>query len=216
MKKDRAGMVLVLCAPSGTGKTTLTRRLLKEFNRLTYSISYTTRQPRDGEVHGRDYFFTTAERFAGLRDQGFFAEWAHVHGNSYGTPLKATLELIEQGKDVIFDIDVQGALQLKGSLGAAAGCFIFLMPPSYETLEQRLRGRGTDDAPTIKRRMTNAVREMQQAHWFDAWIVNDDLDEAYDNLRSVYLAAGLIPARRPGLVESILEGWHMSPEAEQK
>ncbi len=216
MKKDRAGMVLVLCAPSGTGKTTLTRRLLREFSRLTYSISYTTRQPRDGEVHGRDYFFTTPERFTGLRDQGFFAEWAQVHGNSYGTPLKATLELLEQGRDVIFDIDVQGALQLKGSLSAAAGCFVFLMPPSYETLEQRLRGRGTDDAPTIKRRMTNAVREMQQAHWFDAWIVNDNLDKAYDDLRAVYLAAGLTPARWPGLVESILEGWHLSPEADPK
>ena len=216
MRKDRTGMMLVICAPSGTGKTTLTRRLLKEFARLTYSVSYTTRPPRANEVHGRDYFFTTTEHFIELRDQGFFAEWAQVHGSQYGTPLKATRDLLEQGRDVIFDIDVHGALQLKSSLGANRGCFVFVMPPSYELLEQRLHSRGTDDASAIKRRMINAMGEMQQAHWFDAWIVNDDLDRAYDELRSVYLAAALAPACWPGLVESILEGWRMLLEMEHK
>lgn len=203
---QRKGLVLVLCAPSGTGKTTLTRRLLSEFASLSYSISYTTRQPRDGEVHGKDYFFTTPARFDALRDEGFFAEWATVHGNSYGTPLQATLDMLEQGKDIIFDIDVQGALQLKGSL--KTGTFVFLMPPSYEELERRLRGRGTDDIATIKRRMANAKREMQQAHWFDAWIVNTELEHAYDELRAVYLTAGLSPNKHPALIETILQGWN--------
>ena len=212
MKKDRHGVMLVLCAPSGTGKTTLARKLLKEFPRLTYSISYTTREPRDGEVDGRDYFFTTPERFTHLRDQGFFAEWAQVHGNQYGTPLKSTIDLLAEGHDVMFDIDVHGALQLKGSLGVDKGFFVFMMPPSYDVLEHRLRHRGTEDSFTIKRRMTSAMREMQQAHWFNAWIVNDNLDQAYDELRSAYLAMSLAPARWPGLVESILEGWHLHPE----
>ena len=202
MNKDRAGVMIVLCAPSGTGKTTLARRLLAEFDRLTYSISYTTRQPRSGEVHGRDYFFITPERFDKLRDEGFFAEWAQVHGHCYGTPLRDTLDLLEQGRDVIFDIDVQGALQIKGRL--ATGCFVFLMPPSFAVLEQRLLGRGTDDDAAVRRRMVNAVREMQQAHWFNAWIVNNDLERAYDSLRAVYLAAGLAPGYWPNLVESIL------------
>ncbi len=202
----RSGIALILCAPSGTGKTTLTRRLLKEFPRFGFSISCTTRQPREGEVHGRDYHFLSREEFLRRRDADFFAEWAQVHGNFYGTPKQATLEMLASGRDVLFDIDVQGAAQLRGSLGQ--GCYVFILPPSRAELERRLRGRGTDTEETIARRVTNAEREMGEARWFNAWIVNDDLDRAYDELRCAYLAATLSPACHPGLVEHIMRGWH--------
>ena len=139
MGRERSGIVLVLCAPSGTGKTTLTRRLLTEFPRFAFSVSYTTRKPRNGEVDGKDYHFVTVEAFLRLRDAGFFAEWAEVHGNFYGTPLKATLDLLDEGRDVLFDIDVQGARQLRASL--QRGRYVFIMPPSRDELEHRLRAR---------------------------------------------------------------------------
>lgn len=205
MARQRSGIALVLCAPSGAGKTTLTRRLLAEFPRFAYSISYTTRGPRTGEAHGRDYHFTTPEEFVRLRDAGFFAEWAEVHGNFYGTPLQATLDMLRQGRDVLFDIDVQGARQLRGSLGQ--GCYVFVLPPSRAELERRLRARGTDDEATIRRRMAAAAAELAQAHWFTAWVVNEDLDTAYDELRAAYIAATLSPVCSPNLVECIMAGW---------
>ncbi|MEZ0576244.1 guanylate kinase [Halodesulfovibrio aestuarii] len=202
---DRRGIVLVLCAPSGTGKTTLTKRLLKEFPRFSFSISYTTRQPREGEINGKDYYFVSEEEFSKKRDAGFFAEWAEVHGKFYGTPKEATLEMLRHGNDIIFDIDVQGASQLYGNL--KQGCYVFILPPSRDELEKRLRGRGTDDEQTIMRRVANAQKELEQAHWFNAWIVNDDLDKAYDQLRSAYIAATLSPQSSPDLVDSIMEDW---------
>jgi guanylate kinase len=205
MEAERTGIVLVLCAPSGTGKTTLTRRLLEEFHRFEFSVSYTTRQPREGEKHGKDYFFVSEDEFNEKREAGFFAEWAEVHGNYYGTPKEETLRKLAAGKDILFDIDVQGAGQLHGSL--KQGCYVFILPPSRGELERRLRGRGTDSEATIAKRLANAEKEMQQAHWFNAWIVNDDLDRAYDELRSAYLAATLSPSCHPSLVNSIMKGW---------
>lgn len=202
---DRSGIILVLCAPSGTGKTTLTKRLLNEFSRFAFSISYTTRAPRKGEVDGKDYHFVSKETFYTLREEGYFAEWAEVHGNYYGTPKQETLDMLAAGKDVIFDIDVQGASQLHGSF--KQGCYVFILPPSRAELEKRLNGRGTDNTTTIAKRIANAEKEMAQAHWFTAWIINDDLERAYDELRSVYLAATLSPACRPDLVEKLREGW---------
>ncbi len=205
MEVERTGIVLVLCAPSGTGKTTLTKRLLGEFPRFEFSISYTTRAPRAGEVDGRDYHFVTEAVFRARQQEGFFAEWAEVHGNYYGTPKEETLQKLAAGRDIIFDIDVQGASQLHGSL--KQGCYVFILPPSRGELERRLKGRGTDDDATIAKRIVNAEKEMQQAHWFNAWIVNDDLERAYDELRSAYLAATLSPACHPALVSSIMKGW---------
>lgn len=198
----REGIALVLSAPSGAGKTTLVKRLLAEFPHIGYSVSCTTRQPRQGEVDGRDYIFLTREEFERRRCQGYFAEWAEVHGNFYGTPLEPVKDSLRQGKDLLFDIDVQGAGQLKLSLCEAT--FIFILPPSLDELEHRLRGRGLDDEPTIARRLANAKTEMLEARWYDAVIVNDNLDQAYDTLRAVYVAAGLAPSRNPGLLEEIL------------
>lgn len=202
----RSGVVLVICAPSGTGKTTLIKRLIEEFPQIRYSISCTTRAPRPGEVDGRDYHFLSPEDFQVRRAEGHFAEWAEVHGNFYGTPMAPTLDMLQQGRDIVFDIDVQGAAQLR--LALSQGIYAFIFPPSMQVLEERLRGRSSDDAEAIARRMDNAVREMREAHWFDAWIVNDDLDAAYNQLRAVYLASTLSPRHRPLLLRAILgERW---------
>ena len=201
----RAGVLLVVCAPSGAGKTTLIHRLREEFPSFGYSVSCTTRPPRAHEKNGEDYHFLSEEDFLERRAAGYFAEWARVHGNFYGTPLAPVRAMLEKGQDILFDIDVQGAAQLHLSL--PGGTYAFLFPPSLAELELRLRNRGTDDEESIIRRLAAAKQEMRQAHWFDAWIVNDDLDRAYSDLRALFLAATLAPSRRPALATSIVEGW---------
>lgn len=199
----RKGIALVISAPSGAGKTTLVQRLLREFPQFGYSISCTTRQPRQGEVDGKDYVFLSREEFEQRRAQGYFAEWAEVHGNLYGTPLAPVKDSLQRGQDVLFDIDVQGAAQLKLSLAEAV--FIFILPPSMTELERRLRSRALDDEATIERRMANARKEMLESRWYDALVINDDLDTAYDALRSVFVAASLAPFRSPDLPEALLD-----------
>ena len=199
----RKGIALVISAPSGAGKTTLVQRLLREFPQFGYSISCTTRQPRQGEVDGKDYIFLSREEFEQRRAQGYFAEWAEVHGNLYGTPLAPVKDSLQRGQDVLFDIDVQGAAQLKLSLAEAV--FIFILPPSMTELERRLRSRALDDEATIERRMANARQEMLESRWYDALVINDDLDTAYDALRSVFVAASLAPFRSPDLPEALLD-----------
>lgn len=200
----REGIALVISAPSGTGKTTLIRRLREEFPGFGYSVSCTTRQPRKGEMDGREYVFLSREEFERRRARDYFAEWAEVHGNLYGTPLTPVERMLTEGRDVIFDIDVQGARQIKLSLPVAV--FVFVLPPDMERLEQRLRLRGLDDEEAIECRLSRACEEMAQAGWYDALVVNDRLDAAYDALRAVYLAGTLAPARNPQLVESIVRG----------
>ena len=185
---NRLGIALVISAPSGTGKTTLIKRLRKEFPNFGYSISCTTRAPREGEVDGKDYHFLSRERFVELRDQGHFAEWAEVHGNFYGTPLPPVREMLAKGQNM------------------SDARFLFILPPSMEELERRLRGRGLDSEEVILRRLANARAEMQEAPHYDALIVNDDLDTAYGHLRAAYLAATLAPHCRPELVEALNKG----------
>ncbi len=202
------GMMLVISAPSGTGKSTLIRRLTTEFSAFAFSVSCTTRSPRPGEVDGREYHFLTREDFEQRRDQGFFAEWAEVYGNLYGTPRQATMDLLVQGRDIIFDIDVQGARQLKDSMGQ--GCFVFIFPPSRETLEKRLTGRGTDKAETLARRLAAAQHEITDSQWFDHWIINDDLDTAYQQLRAVYLAEKTRPSYQAAWRADLVRQWELS------
>ncbi len=204
MSTKRTGMVLVVCAPSGAGKTTLIKRLRKEFPNFGYSISYTTRAPREGEEHGRDYNFVSIKEFKEKRDAHYFAEWAQVHGNYYGSPLQATLDKLEQGQDLIFDVDVQGASQLRLTLPAAV--YVFIMPPSIDILRQRLEGRATDSPAQIEQRISNAVCEVQEAHWFDYWVVNDDLEKAYDQFRAVYLASTLSTQHNPFVLNDVFKG----------
>lgn len=198
----RLGTALVLSAPSGAGKTTLVKKLLTEFPNFGYSVSCTTRAPRAGEVDGRDYHFLSQQQFQDMRAKGQFAEWAVVHGNCYGTPLEPLQALHQQGRDILLDVDVQGAAQLKNTLPHAS--FIFILPPSMEELAHRLTLRGTDSPEVIARRLDNARGEIAAARWFDALVVNDTLDQAYSDLRSLYLAASLKTSLNRTKIDSLL------------
>ena len=206
VSKAPRGMALVLSGPSGAGKSTLIRRLREEFSGFRFSISCTTRSPRTGERHGVDYYFLNRQEFYERRENGFFAEWAEVHGNLYGTPLEEVQTMLMQGEDVIFDIDVQGARQLQQSL--KQGCYVFVFPPSKKALLERLRGRGTDDSEAIARRLKNAVLEMEGAGFFSHWLVNDNVDRAYEFLRAICLAEKTRPGYDPDLKEKILSTWN--------
>lgn len=201
----RPGLAFVICAPSGAGKTTLVRRLIKDYPNFTFSVSCTTREPREGETQGRDYDFISKEEFKKRRDEGFFAEWAEVHGHFYGSPLGTINELLSQGSDLLFDIDIQGAEQLKHTIGDSF--FVFVLPPSREELKKRLMGRGTESEESLSQRLGNARKEIASADWFDAFIVNDNLDEAYEELKAAFVAATLTPRSKRRIVKEILEGW---------
>lgn len=203
--KFRLGQVLVVCAPSGTGKSTLISMLRERYPDFGFSVSYTTRAPRGSEQDGREYHFVSRDTFVAMRSKGAFCEWAEVHGNFYGTATKPVEAMLHQGQDVLFDIDVQGAKQLKKTF--YKGTFVFLLPPSREELVRRLKGRGTDSEESIVKRLANASGELAQAEWFDSWVVNDDLDEAYKELEAVYLAGKCKPSLRPGILDNIMKTW---------
>ncbi len=177
------GILFVVSAPSGAGKTTLCYRLSRELPSLSFSVSHTTRKPRQGEVEGRDYYFVSGGKFDEMVSSGAFAEWAEVHGNRYGTSKAELDRLFSQGKDVMLDIDIQGAMQIKKS--GTPGTFIFVLPPSMKVLEERLRGRGTDDDDVIRLRLANAVGEINYYREYDYVIVNDVLDDALEQLRMI-------------------------------
>lgn len=197
-KCQRKGVALVLSAPSGAGKSTLAKRLLIEFTNLRYSVSCTTRAPRPGEIHGRDYYFISREEFLCRREGNAFVEWAEVHGNLYGTPLPEVLDALDAGRDLLFDIDVQGAGQLRLRIPDAV--LAFILPPGPEELAARLARRGNDSPESISLRLKNAAAEIRQAVWYDALILNDDLDIAYDGLRSIYIGACLASTRNANLL----------------
>ncbi len=199
------GHFFVLCAPSGTGKSTLVRRLMNEFPSLRFSVSCTTRPPRPGEENGRDYHFISRNDFLAMRNAGKFVEWAEVHGNFYATPMDEVQKNLDAGLDLLFDIDVQGATQIRERMHQ--GCYVFLLPPSRQALLQRLNNRGTDDAKTIEKRLANARKELEAAADFDYLIVNDNLEIAYAQLRAVYLACKLTPVANPDLIPSIMGSW---------
>jgi guanylate kinase len=180
-------LLLIICSPSGAGKTTLTRELLRSFSRLTFSVSCTTRKPRAAEVDGRDYFFVDRTEFERRIAAGAFVEWAEVHGNLYGTSVSELSRAREEGKiGVVFDVDYQGARQIKAQLPSAVG--VFILPPSMDELARRLRGRATDDEATIQRRFAKAKIEIENYRLFDYIIVNDDLEKSQARLRSIVYA----------------------------
>lgn len=205
MQAKRPGVLFVLSAPSGTGKSTLVQNLVEEFPAFHYSVSYTTRSPRQGEIDGQDYHFVHKDEFIALKDQNFFAEWAEVHGNYYGTPLAATRKLLAEGHDILFDIDVQGARQLKASF--SQGCFIFLLPPSKTELQRRLQKRGSESKEVLNKRLQNAKEELLAAGFFNYWVINADLNTAYDQLRSIYLAEQNKPGYLQNQYNLILSTW---------
>lgn len=185
---EPASKLVVISAPSGTGKTTLCARLLREIPELVLSISTTTRAPRGTEKEGVEYFFVPKDEFRGKIAAGRFAEWAEVHGNFYGTTKDFVERAFSAGKSLLLDIDVQGADQLKKNYPGQT-LRVFLKPPSMAELERRLRARGTDSEESIAKRLAGAAKEMAHEEHFDRVIVNDDLERAYFELAGVVLGA---------------------------
>ena len=182
----RDGILFVVSAPSGAGKTTLCTAITDSLENLTHSISYTTRKPRPGEIDGRDYYFVSEERFNEMMAAGDFAEHAVVHSNHYGTSKRVLLDMIKEGVDVILDIDTQGARQIKDHCNTAV--FIFIMPPSMAILEERLRNRRSDREDEIRKRMQRAVDEIRDYALYDYIVVNRDFERALSELRSIVVA----------------------------
>ena len=197
-KLERRGLMYVLSSPSGAGKTTLADRLLKGDPRLKLSVSATTRKPRPGEVDGEDYYFVAEKDFLRMRDNNEFLEWANVFGNYYATPRAKVFDQLKTGVDVLFDIDWQGAQQLDAVAGGDV-VKVFILPPSREELERRLRSRNQDPEDVVQARMAKADSEM--SHWaeYDYVIINYDLDESELMLRSILLAERLRRRRQTGL-----------------
>lgn len=182
-----SSLLIVLSGPSGAGKGTLKNMYMQEYGKNTYfSVSVTTREPRCGEVDGEDYIFVTKDEFEKLKEQNAFLEYAFVHGEYYATPRQNAIEQHQNGKDVIFDIDVQGGLIIKKQCPEAI--MIFIAPPDMATLEARLRKRGTETEERIQRRISNAKGELECIKDYDYMIVNDSLEEAYAKLKAVILA----------------------------
>ena len=186
---DYPGNLYVVSAPSGTGKSSLVNALLEVDSHLQVSVSHTTRAPRGQEQHGREYWFTSKEDFQAMIDRGEFFEHAHVHGNHYGTSRKAIEDRIQSGEDIVLEIDWQGALQIKRIFPNAI--LIFIMPPSYEELLQRLNRRGEDSPEVIETRMANARIEVAQAQYFDFVVINALFETALFDLKSIVHAQRL-------------------------
>lgn len=184
--KKKEGLLFVVSAPSGAGKTTLCRAVTDSLDNVRHSISYTTRAPRSSEVDGRDYYFITEDRFRDMINAGDFAEWAEVHSNFYGTSRRVLGGMRGEGIDVILDIDTQGAKQIKTKYEQAV--FIFVMPPSLEILEERLRNRKSDHESEINKRMLRARDEIRDYIRYDYVIVNRDFERALIELRSIITA----------------------------
>jgi guanylate kinase len=174
---------IILSAPSGAGKTSIARRLLALRDDVGYSVSCTTRPPRDGECHGRDYYFLSADEFLSLRERGEFAESAQVHGNLYGTLRSEVQRVLGEGRHVIMDIDVQGAAQFRRAFPESVT--IFVLPPSGEVLLERLRSRGTEDRPALARRMIGALEELRAVSDYQYVVVNDQIDRAVERVSAI-------------------------------
>ncbi len=190
--KARAGFSLILSAPSGAGKTTIARQVVKRIGGIRISVSHTTRNPRTSETDGRDYHFITPAQFSQIQKEGAFLEAANVHGNWYGTHRDEVLPFISAGSDVILDIDVQGAAIIRKKIDAV---LIFILPPSKEELMKRLKVRNTDDKNVIEKRMENARREVAEASSYDYLVINRELDRAVSDVVSIITAERMKTAR---------------------
>ena len=201
---QRRGLLLVMSSPSGAGKTTLSRRLLAADGNITMSVSVTTRQPRPGEVDGKDYHFISHQDFARLRDHADLLEYAEVFGNFYGTPKRPVQEALRAGRDVLFDIDWQGTQQLAQAMGEDL-VRIFILPPTSRELHDRLIKRAQDSATTVAKRMAKAAGEI--SHWaeYDYVIVNDEISAAAKEIDAILTAERLKRRRRTGLTDFVRE-----------
>lgn len=206
MNIPRRGTPLVVSAPSGAGKTTLCHRVVQRLDDIVFSISHTTRPPRGGEVAGIDYHFVTDGEFVDMAAQGDFLEHAHVHGHRYGTGRAAAHAHLAAGRDVLFDIDLQGGAQIARALPDAV--LVFIMPPSLHVLAERLRARGTDSEAQIAQRLGAADQEIRAASAYTHYIVNEDLDEATTALESIVRAERLRHTHWPQLQNMVLGTSH--------
>ena len=187
MNKNTRGVLLVLSGPSGTGKGTVCKVVRDSLgDAIAYSISATTRKPRVGEEHGREYFFFTKEEFEALRDQNGFLEWAQVYDNYYGTPRAFVEDVLASGRDCILEIDPQGALQVRKATDEAV--LVFIAPPSLEELRSRLTGRGTETQEEVEKRLSCAEHELSYSSQYDYIIVNDEVDKAAERMKAILMA----------------------------
>jgi len=198
----RRGLLMLVSSPAGAGKTSLSRRLVADFAGMTLSISATTRKPRPGEEEGREYFFKARAEFEAMIAAGELLEWAEVNGQLYGTPKAPVMAALEAGKDVMFDIDWQGARQI-AEQAPADSVRVFILPPSWPDLARRLHARAQDSVEVINQRLELGKREI--THWgeYDYVIVNKDFDRAYADLSHIYRAERLKPGRNPWLPEFV-------------
>ncbi|MGX7358217.1 guanylate kinase [Dolosigranulum pigrum] len=198
------GLLLVLSGPSGVGKGTVRKHIFDHYNNdFDYSISMTTRNKREGEVEGQDYYFRSREAFEQLIESGGLLEYAEYVGNYYGTPLEYVNETLEAGRDVFLEIEVQGALKVRNKMPEAI--FIFLSPPNLGELENRITGRGTDSSDMIKKRMKKAVDELKLIQYYDYVVENDDVDKAAQKIRHIIESEHLKVSRNLGAYTKIIE-----------
>ncbi|MGI8882814.1 MAG: guanylate kinase [Pyrinomonadaceae bacterium] len=202
------GNLIIISSPSGGGKGTLIKEVLKTVPNIGYSVSYTTRKIRDGEENGRDYFFVSRAEFSGLIEQNEFIEFAEVHGNLYGTSVNQVQQEIEDGNDVILEIDVQGAESIRRKMPDAVG--IFILPPSFEVLRQRLVARATEQKEDLSLRLRNSINEVRQFEYFDFVVVNDEVMRATGDLQNIILAERLRRVRQIEVVQGILNSFDIS------
>ena len=199
------GILFVVSSPSGGGKGTLIQRVLKQVPNLSYSVSYTTRAPRNGEVNGREYFFVTPEKFEAMVAANDFLEWAQVHSKLYGTARQQVVREVSEGRDIILEVDVQGAASVRQLVADAVS--IFILPPSFEILKQRLQARGTDSPEELDLRLRNAPTELKDYSAFQYVILNDDLDRAANQMTAIVHAERARLSRQETKVRRVVEAF---------
>jgi len=197
------GLLLIISGPAGVGKGTLCQVLCRENRRLHYSVSLTTRSPRPGERDGVNYFFVSEDDFMAQRNRGQLLEWANVHGNYYGTPARMVEQLRKEGRDVILEIDTQGARQIRRN--TKDGVFVFLLPPTMQDLLKRIHKRGADAPDAIKRRFASAFRELEELENYDYLVINNEIEAAVLDIKAIITAEKCRVSRHQGFLKRLLE-----------
>jgi len=202
--RKRRGLMLILSSPSGTGKTSLSRQLVKDDKEINLSVSWTTRPMREGEIDGNHYHFVSKDEFRKNRASDGFLEWAEVHDNYYGSPKEPILRTLESGTDIIFDIDWQGAQQLSNAVPSDV-VSVFILPPSMKELKRRLENRGQDSETIVSKRMTNSYGEISRYDSYQYVLVNENFDETYEHLKTIVAAERLQRHRQPWVGQFALD-----------
>lgn len=204
-KASQSGILFVVSSPSGGGKGTLIQRVLKRLPNLSYSVSYTTRKPRAGESDGSQYFFVTREQFSQMIERNEFLEWANVHGHLYGTSREQVSRDVSSGRDIVLEVDVQGAASIRKLVDDAVS--VFILPPSLNVLRQRLVARGTDSTDELEVRLRNAPQELKAYKTFDYAIINDDADRAAEQLIAIIEAERTRLSRQQDRIRRVVESF---------